>query len=148
MSAAYLQGIGTVFGGLAAFISAVMLVLNRTRISTWFKRQSTLIAERNVAVEAAMTSAAHVASALASMNDYKNSVEALRVQSGMTSARLKELEQVRPIYDAFVLWVPKVLAYIATIETAAREQGGNPQTFAMPPLPAVLRDHLATRDTA
>lgn len=143
MTAAYLQSIGAVLGGLGTLVGALTILANRSKITAWFKRRETLIIERNVALQQVLTATAHAESSAEATKDYKDSVDALRVQLESTNMRLRELESVRPLYDAFVLWVPRVLEYVVWIETLAKRNSVDLAGRQMPQLPQALIEHFS-----
>lgn len=139
-----IQSIGSFCTGLAALIGVVYGIIKRPNIAILFQKRVTLIAERNYAMAQLRVANEHAANAIAAMQDFKNSVDALRLQIGFSDRRIHDLEKVRPLYDAFILWVPKVLDYVVWIETLARASNLNLKGRAMPPLPEALKEHLDT----
>lgn len=137
------QAIGSFCTGVAAITGVAYGVFRRANVINLFKRQMTLIGENRAMIMQLRIANEHAQNSIAAMDDYKNSVDALRVQIAATDRRLNELEGVRPLYDAFVLWVPKVLEYVVWIETLAKSTGLDLHGRAMPPLPATLVKHFS-----
>ena len=142
-----LQPLGQVASALGPLLGSVYLLINRSRITTWFKRRDQLIAERNTAIEQARSAIAHAESSAAATKDYKDSVDALRVQIDDARARLNALEKNVPLTEAFILWVPKVLEYVIWIEKMAKNANLDLGGRQMPVLPRVLVDHFTPRDS-
>ena len=142
-----LQPLGQVASALGPLLGSVYLLINRSRITTWFKRRDQLIAERNTAIEQARSAIAHAESSAAATRDYKDSVDALRVQIDDARARLNALEKNVPLTEAFILWVPKVLEYVIWIEKVAKNANLDLGGRQMPVLPRVLVDHFTPRDS-
>ena len=142
-----LQPLGQVASALGPLLGSVYLLINRSRITTWFKRRDQLIAERNTAIEQARSAIAHAESSAAATKDYKDSVDALRVQIDDARARLNALEKNVPLTEAFILWVPKVLEYVIWIEKVAKNANLDLGGRQMPVLPRVLVDHFTPRDS-
>lgn len=140
-----LQNLGQLATGLGSLLSAGYLLGNRARITIWFKRRDQLIAERNVALEQTRVAIAHATSSAMATADFEKSVAALRLQIDDKEERLQQLEHVRPLYDAFILWVPHVLEYIVWIEKLAKSSHVDLGGREMPPLPRVLGDHFRKR---
>ena len=137
-----IQSVGSICTGLATLIGVIYGIVKSPNISTFFKRHITLIAERDYAMTQLRVANEHTQNAVLAMQDFKNSVEALRLQIGFSDRRVADLERVRPLYDAFVLWVPKVLEYVVWIETLARAGNLDLKGHSMPPLPEALADHF------
>ena len=142
-----LQPLGQVASALGPLLGSIYLLINRSRITTWFKRRDQLIAERNTAIEQARSAIAHAESSAAATRDYKDSVDALRVQIDDARARLNALEKNVPLTEAFILWVPKVLEYVIWIEKMAKNANLDLGGRQMPVLPRVLVDHFTPRDS-
>jgi len=142
-----LQPLGQVASALGPLLGSVYLLINRSRITTWFKRRDQLIAERNTAIEQARSAIAHAESSAAATRDYKDSVDALRVQIDDARSRLNVLEKGVPLTEAFIAWVPKVLEYVVWIEKLAKKANLDLGGRQMPVLPRVLVDHFAPRDS-
>ena len=141
-----LQPLGQVASALGPLLGSVYLLINRSRITTWFKRRDQLIAERNTAIEQSRSAIAHAESSAAATRDYKDSVDALRVQIDDNRARIITLEKGVPLTEAFIFWVPKVLEYVIWIEKMAKNANVDLGGRQMPVLPKVLVDHFTPRN--
>ncbi len=156
------------YGGTIIALGVPILIAAFKRRELWdfVKTRLALTAERDAAFaqvgeyqkivlgarEALSLHSSTIAALVASHTDSIERINRLDLQlaeshrnTGTLLDRINELEDVRPLYDAFVLWVPAVLEYVAWIELQAKHDHVDLGDRDMPPLPTVLVAHFAER---
>lgn len=105
------------------------------RFLAWFKRREQLMAERNVAI-------ARFEDSKSSIRDLKDSLEIVRRMNVDTSERLKQLEDMRPIYDAAMMWTPLAFEFVTYVSLVAKEAKIDLGGRLPPEMPAILLEHI------
>lgn len=142
LTAATFQYIAAVFGAMTAIFVFVGTIKNYPKLTVWFKKREQLVAERNVAIAHFQAMSVHFEEARTSVIDLKTSLDAVRVTNTEISIRLKELESMRPLYDAAMIWIPRAFEYIGWIEKIAKMNNFDLGGRELPALPVILVDYF------
>jgi len=140
------SGIGSILGGAAAFIMAILAVAKRHRAAAWFMSRSTLITRAQEAEGIASFATERADSAESARDNWQSNFDAVTIQQAKDRARIDRLEAVaqnmevlRLKFDAMVDYTERVVEYAAYLEAQLRVANIGFDR-KMPPVPAILAD--------
>lgn len=143
VTAAVLQYIAAIFGAMTSIFVFFGAIKNYPRLTVWFKKREQLVAERNVAIAGLQEMSRHFDEARMSVVDLRVSLDAVRTTNTEISVRLRELESMRPLYDASMVWIPQAFEYISWVEKIAQINNVDLGGRQLPMLPPILVDYFA-----
>lgn len=142
MTSANFQTITAIFSSLSAVLGFALALRNLPRLTNWLKKREILIAERNVAIARMGELQASLTDARSSVSDLRNAMDSLRSMNDDLSARVDAMEEIRPIYDAFMAWFPLGVEWMTWIEQVARKADLDLGGRQMPAVPEPLIPYL------